>query len=82
MKTPKPMTDKSAAYMNKGLTNNASQNGPKGVDFKESEGHSASHVSLGMQQHRRQISKTGDRFNSPHEHLDPSAAIFHKIGRG
>ena len=81
MKTPKPAVDHTAAYMNKGITNNASKNAPKGVDFGASETSPAPMVGVGMTQHKRKMGKTGDRFASPHEHMNPTASIFHKIGR-
>lgn len=81
MKTPKPVVDKTAAYMNKGATNNNSKNAPTGVDFEDSLTNPAPNVGLGMQQHQRKMNKHGSRYNSPHEHLEPTEAIFHKIGR-
>ena len=81
MKTPKPAVDKTAAYMNKGIKNNAAQNEPKGESFNETLTKAAPMVGVGMTQHKRKITKTGDRFAVPHEHLNPTASTFHKIGR-
>lgn len=81
MKTPKSVVDHTAAYMDKGIK--APKSGqPKGTDFAESQTKASPMAGLGMSQHKRTMSKTGDRFQSPHEHLNPTAAVFHKIGRG
>lgn len=82
MKTPKPQVDKTAAYMNKGIKNNDAQNSPKGNSFNATLTSQAPDPGLGMKQHKKSISKTGDRFGVPHEHLNPTASTFHKIGRG
>lgn len=82
MKTPKPAVDKTAAYMNKGIKNNEAQNAPKGASFNQTLTSKAPNVGVGMSQHKKAMSKTGDRFSVPHEHLNPTASTFHKIGRG
>lgn len=76
-----PAVDKTAAYMNKGIKNNPAQNAPKGEDFNETLTKSAPMPGLGMTQHKRAMNKNGTRSHAPHEHLNPSASVFHKIGR-
>lgn len=76
-----PAVDKTAAYMNKGIKNNPAQNAPKGASFEETLTSKPGSAGLGMSQHKRPMNKTGTRSHAPHEHLNPSAAVFHKIGR-
>lgn len=79
MKTPKPAVDSTASVMN--AKSGPSKSDAKGVSFNDSLTSPAPNVGLGMQQHQRKMNKHGSRYNSPHEHLEPTEAIFHKIGR-
>lgn len=79
MKIPKPAVDKTAAVMN--AKAGPSKSDAKGVSFNSSVTNPAPNVGLGMQQHNRTMNKHGNRHNAPHEHMEPTEAIFNKIGR-
>lgn len=81
MKTPKSVTDKTAAYMNKGIRNNNAQNSPKGEDFNTTLTKSAPMVGVGMSQHKKPMNEYGTRHHGPNEHMDPSHALFDKLGK-
>lgn len=81
MKTPKAQVDNTAAYMNKGIRNNAAQNAPKGTGFAESEVKPSGHIGLGLSQHKKPMNEHGTRHHGPNEHMDPSHAVFDKLGK-
>lgn len=81
MKTPKPVVDKTAAYMNKGTSGNPSSNNPKGTSFAESEVKPSAYPGLGMNQHKKVINEHGTRHHGPNEHMDPSHKLFDKLGK-
>lgn len=81
MKTPKPVVDNTAAYMNKGTSGNPSSNNPKGTDFATSETKPSANPGLGMNQHKLKMNEHGTRHKGPNEHMDPSHALFDKLGK-
>ena len=77
MKTPKPAVDSTAAVMN--AKAGPSKSDAKGVSFGASQTSQAPNPGLGMQQHNRTMGKHGNLHGGPHEHLEPSEKMFHKL---
>lgn len=81
MKTVKPVVDKTAAYMNKGVTSAPSSNQPKGESFNETLTKPAPMSGVGMSQHKKVMNQHGTRHKGPNEHMDPSHKLFETLGK-